>query len=133
MTTPQKARELVERLRNAVGGELCKAALEAADMIEALLATPQDQAGDGWRDIASAPRDGTVVQVLGITDDERDDAEDDEREPRPMPYPCYVSVQPALFWIVGAGLRNVHEDDCVGWRPLPAAPARTALGMGGEA
>jgi hypothetical protein len=52
MTTPQKARELVERLREVRKGvrspsyvDVC-VMLEAADMIEALLATPQDKAGE---------------------------------------------------------------------------------------
>lgn len=96
------------------------------DQADAALSTVSKEpapADDGWRDIASAPRDGTRIMawwpgagecgMCGIAEWVR---------------PSRGTV-PHWTWD-GAwtpGIEPTH------WRPLPAAPARTALGMGGEA
>lgn len=96
--------------------------------LPALITTPIAPAGEGWRDIASAPRDGTVFQAwVCLVDGGRG-----YWEPK-----CRFNPDTEAFEIWGR-VDYDHDDwGCYGhltgthWMPEPEAPALT--GIHGEA
>ena len=80
-----------------------------------------------WQPIETAPQDWEAVLVWAITENERDDAEDEEREPQHMAVVAMHSdIQPGLWWMRGTLARVYNPTH---WMPLPHNPhGSTRLG-----
>ena len=132
--TPQAgdelARENVEYgiawLRGNLGSAEPEKLLAAADAIERLTASGNDvlrgERADKWQDIASAPKNWVPVLVMAVSEDEREDAEDEEREPVPaIMVARHSDIQPGTWWLCGASMVRVFDPLC--WQPLPEPSA----------
>lgn len=75
----------------------------------------------GWQDIGSAPKNWEPILVWAITESERDDAEDDDRQAeRSVVVAVHSDIQPGLWWIAATMERVFNPTH---WQPLPAPPA----------
>jgi hypothetical protein len=130
--TVSEADELVERTDSGLVADMLTSAAHQphtraftnAQIIEAfvalqaaaLRAQPSNEA-EGWRDIASAPKDGTEFLAICCPGDE-------------------------TYWLLKADLAGspyyddgtgpVHVPCATHWRPLPAAPGEASVQAGGE-
>ena len=82
-----------------------------SDLIRDALAAPSSDRGgatDGWRDIATAPKDGTLYLVFGL-----------DTDGHPEIAVAFWRAQHGTCWIAPTGWERVHPTH---WRPLPAPP-----------
>ncbi len=74
-----------------------------------------------WRGIESAPKDWEPILVWAISESEREDAEDEDREARrAWMVACHSAIQPGHWWLGNGSLEAVY--DPIAWLPLPSAP-----------
>jgi hypothetical protein len=74
-----------------------------------------------WQPIDTAPRNWNPVLVWAISEDEKEDAEDEEREPqRQLLIARHSTVQPGTWWLYGSSMTLVYGP--THWQPLPPAP-----------
>lgn len=105
---------LPQRFTVSVDANACAAARQTLAEIDAAIADAQ--AGDGWRTMDSAPRDGSPIVSIGF-----------RTEPRIVKYVAPLSSRSPGWWATAPGrwdFRPTH------WMPLPppptAAPASSA-------
>ena len=100
---------------SGVGGQTIDAtfaadyAREIAAYRAALAAVPEPPVSDGWRDIASAPKDGTMIIAYRPTADNK----------------CILKVGPdywGMFGSRGSWGRSNAAHQPTHWQPLPATP-----------
>lgn len=74
-----------------------------------------------WQPIETAPLEWEPILVWAFSESEREDAEDDEREPeRQALVAQHSDIQPGLWWLCGT-MMQVFEP--THWQPLPEPPS----------
>ena len=74
-----------------------------------------------WQSIETAPKDWVPVLVLAISENEKDDAEDEGRKARPsILIARHSKIQPGTWWLHGGNMTLVFNP--THWMPLPPAP-----------
>lgn len=87
---------------------------ELADEIQPLFAIPAAPAVAGWHPIETAPKDGTIILLVGGTY-------------HGNPFPGYWELRPfspGRPWVSVVNDRRLYEHVPTHWMPLPAAPAK---------
>lgn len=110
--------------------DIVKCALEHPETERALAAFLRE-AAEGWRDIASAPKDGTIIwakfrdDIYPTLRPERDDLTRWNGVQVPLHHPGVAADGFDIGWGVAApvGHGGFPDEWIEGWRPLPTPPA----------
>lgn len=138
--TNDKTAALVEALRGIrdyqVGGhesyaEAYERLRNDARQALATLTTPSD-AGEGWQDIATAPKDGTLIHVWATCYEWPETVRWENHDPT-----IAEEIGEQGYWRYADDLLTEATDSCcpedwTHWRPLPAPPSDQPKQEGGE-
>ncbi len=73
-----------------------------------------------WQPIETAPKEWVPLLVWAISESEREDAEDEDREPtRSVMVAAHSEIQRGVWWLHGT-MERVY--DPTHWLPLPPPP-----------